>query len=142
MGIRFKLILPLLVTYISFILLIFFQWAPVQVERSRNEFLNHQSNLLRAMESDIIRHVLAKDYAALYASMDEQLERQKIFWQELTLELKGGKRLYHRDIQRFGTRALSFDNQASCEACRQDHCQHNAGGRLVREKAGFYGKCL
>jgi len=94
MGIRFKLILPLVITYIAFILLVFFQWVPVQVERSRKEFFHTQDKIIGAMESDIIRHVLAKDYAALYASMDEQMARQKPVWKRLTLHLNSGRRIY------------------------------------------------
>ncbi|HCY88321.1 MAG TPA: hypothetical protein DHV36_24505, partial [Desulfobacteraceae bacterium] len=94
MGIRTKLILPLLATYAAFILLVFFQWVPVQVGRTKNEFVQTQEKILAAMESDIIRHLLAKDYAALYASMDEQLLRQKTIWQDLTLHLDSGRRIY------------------------------------------------
>jgi PAS domain S-box-containing protein len=94
MGVSFKLILPLLVTYILFILITFLQWIPVQIERAEVEFHNDQRNILAAMESDIIRHVLAKDYAALYASIDEQMERQKNLWRSLMLSVAGDKRIY------------------------------------------------
>ena len=94
MGIRFKLILPLLITYAAFVLLVSIQWTPVQVRRTKNDFTHTQEKILGAMESDIVRHLLAKDYAALYASLDEQLERQKPAWQKLSLDLSGGKRIY------------------------------------------------
>ena len=94
MGIRAKLILPLLVIYSVFILLLFIQWVPLQVQRAQNEFLQTQKKILSAMESDIIRHLLARDYAALYGSLDEQMARQQGIWEQLNLHLSNGRRIY------------------------------------------------
>ena len=94
MGIRSKLILPLLVVYSVFILLLFIQWVPIQVQRAQKDFFQTQKKMLSAMESDIIRHLLAKDYAALYASLDEQMTRQQGIWEQLDLHLSNGRKIY------------------------------------------------
>ena len=94
MGTRFKLILPLVAIYAAFILMVLFQWIPAQVQQAQNEFVLTQKKVLSAMESDIIRHLLARDYAALYGSMDEQMTRQKSVWTQLSLHLNDGRRIY------------------------------------------------
>lgn len=46
------------------------------------------------MESDLVRHLLAHDYAAMYSSLDQQLQRQQVSWRALSLHLANGRRLY------------------------------------------------
>ena len=94
MGTRFKLILPLAAIYAAFILFVFFQWLPAQLQHARSEFVHVQKTILSAMESDIVRHLLARDYAALYGSMDEQMARQNMVWKRLSLHLSTGIRIY------------------------------------------------
>ena len=94
MGTRFKLILPLAAIYAAFLLFVFFQWLPAQLQRAQIEFIHAQQTILSAMESDIIRHLLSRDYAALYGSLNEQTARRKPVWKTLTLNLSSGERIY------------------------------------------------
>ncbi|MGB0722240.1 MAG: response regulator [Gammaproteobacteria bacterium] len=94
MSIRLTLILPPLAAFISFLLLMFLNWLPYQLDQARSDFEQNQQLVLSAMESDIVRHVLAHDYAALYASVDYQMELQRPAWKRLTLVQPDGRRLY------------------------------------------------
>ncbi len=94
MNIRIKLILPVLVTAASFLALIFFIWMPTELNKAKENFEHQQHLILTAMESDILRHILAHDYAALYSSIDVQMDKQKGHWRRLTLHLSNGRQLY------------------------------------------------
>jgi two-component system sensor histidine kinase/response regulator len=94
-SVRIKLILPSLVSLLSFILVVVSVWMPAELEQAQTEFEHNQRKILQAMEADIVRNVLAHDYAALYASIDQQMERLKGTWLHLQLfDAQRAKRLY------------------------------------------------
>ena len=86
--------LPMLVTAASFLALIFFIWMPAELDKAKENFKHQQQLILTAMDSDMLRHILARDYAALYSSIDEQMDRQKDHWKRFTLHLSNGRQLY------------------------------------------------
>ncbi|MGB1109940.1 MAG: HAMP domain-containing protein, partial [Gammaproteobacteria bacterium] len=94
MKIRLKLLLPSLVAFISFLLLLLLHWLPIQLDQAKQDFIHNQQKILTAMESDIVRHVLAHDFAALYGSVDYQMELQVDAWTSLTLTSNDGRMLY------------------------------------------------
>jgi PAS domain S-box-containing protein len=90
-----KLIVPSLVGLMSFALLVVFAWMPVELEGSRRDFENGQIKLLKAMQPDIVRHVLAHDFAALHSSIDQQMQHLAGTWLQLELyRAQNGRRLY------------------------------------------------
>lgn len=80
--------------FASYLLFMFLLWMPVQLEHARADFVDNQRLILTAMESDVLRHVLARDYAALYSSLDQQMSEQSRAWRSLTITLENGRRLY------------------------------------------------
>ncbi|RDH93187.1 MAG: hypothetical protein DIZ77_06365 [endosymbiont of Seepiophila jonesi] len=94
MRIRFKLLLAALVAFLAYLLVMFALWMPLQLQQARNDFVRNQDMILAAMESDLVRHLLAHDYAAMYSSLDQQLQRQQVSWRALSLHLANGRRLY------------------------------------------------
>jgi two-component system sensor histidine kinase/response regulator len=98
-SIRVKLIVPSLVSLLSFILIVVAVWMPAELEQARAEFEHNQRKILQAMEADVARNVLAHDYAALYASIDQQMERLSGTWLHLQLfDARRAKRLYPLSI--------------------------------------------
>ncbi|MEN8177768.1 MAG: ATP-binding protein [Pseudomonadota bacterium] len=93
MNIRFKLLLVALTAFLAYLLVMFTLWMPLQLQQARNNFVSNQHMILTAMESDLIRHLLAHDYAALYSSLDQQMQQQAS-WDALSLHLANGRRLY------------------------------------------------
>ncbi|RDH85496.1 MAG: hypothetical protein DIZ78_11195 [endosymbiont of Escarpia spicata] len=65
MNIRLKLLLVALVAFLAYLLVMFALWMPLQLQQARNDFVRNQNMILAAMESDLVRHLLAHDYAAI-----------------------------------------------------------------------------
>ncbi len=94
MGIQGKLMLPLLIAFGTLMLVMHFYFEPLWVKHERALFEGTQHEILSALNPDIIRHVLAGDYAALYATLSEQSEIRQATWKQLTLHLADGSRIY------------------------------------------------
>lgn len=94
MKLLFKLVLPPLITFSTFVLLMFSVWVPAQQEQARDDFINNQEAILATMQPDILRHLLAGDFAALMASLDAQMARQQDRWLSLHVHLPDGQRIY------------------------------------------------
>ena len=77
MGIRFKLIVPILAAYLIFAGILHFYWALKLYDNSKKEFIFHAKNDFSIMEGDIVRHLLSRDYSALFASLDIQANKNK-----------------------------------------------------------------
>ena len=93
-GIRFKLFLAQLAILIGLILVVYVLWIPSTLDEAKNEFTTNQASVLAAMEPDILHDLLIQDYAALYASLNEQLKQRKQQWKQLSLYLDNGRRIY------------------------------------------------
>ncbi|MCP5306145.1 MAG: response regulator [Chromatiaceae bacterium] len=94
MSIRLKLLSAALIAFVAYLLVMFLLWMPWELKHAREDFVDHQTMILAAMDSDTIRHLLARDYAALYSSLDEQMLQQEQRWLELKLQLANGRRIY------------------------------------------------
>ena len=84
----------MLVTVFSFLALILLIWMPAELNKAKENYEHQQLLILTAMESEILRDVLARDYAALYSSIDAQMDWQKENWKHFTLHLANGRQLY------------------------------------------------
>lgn len=98
MGIRAKLILPILLGFGVFILLLHFIWFKGYVDQARDEFIDHQQDILVALGSGLVGELLAGDLASVYATLDRQMENNQATWRTLTLLDNHGKRLYPLDV--------------------------------------------
>jgi len=94
MGIRGKLMLPLLLAYLVFVLIVNFYWFPQQAEKIRENFIHQQHELLTTIESDLTRHLLSGDLAALFTTLEFQMELRRPTWQSLNLVNDAGQQLY------------------------------------------------
>ena len=93
MNIRFKLLLAGLGSFLAYSLVMLIVWMPAQLRQAQSDFISNQDEILSAMESDLIRHLMARDYAALYSSLEYQMQQQPS-WRTLSLHLANGRRLY------------------------------------------------
>lgn len=94
MGIQFKILLPLLAAFSVFSLLFHLQWIPSQNRFGNEAFRQQQEDVLNALEPDLRRHLLANDLAALYNTLNQQLEQRHGVWRFLKLSNAEGLRLY------------------------------------------------
>ena len=94
MGIRAKLMLPLLLAFILFVSLLHFYIAPSWIRRAQAEFVEQQYELLGTLESGLISNILSNDLSALYATLTDQLQAREHIWRQLVLKLAQGKRIF------------------------------------------------
>ncbi len=94
MGLRTKLLFPLLLASILFSGMMHFIWRPDFLASESNNLINREQNVLKLIQTDIARNLLANDLAALHASLNEHMEINKGFWKQITLHNVDGIRLF------------------------------------------------
>lgn len=94
MHLRTKLILPFLLAYGLLLALTHLFWLPTTLEHEREDFMQAQSLLLRTLEPDLARALLAGDLGALYGTLDRQMEIHGQAWHRLEVVGADGLRLY------------------------------------------------
>ena len=85
MGIRLKLILPAAAAFVIFAIILDAYWAPKLYNYAKEDFLEQMHSELDAVKIDLIRHLLANDFSALYASLEYQKTHHKNVWMNLRL---------------------------------------------------------
>ncbi|MCP5142984.1 MAG: PAS domain S-box protein [Chromatiales bacterium] len=94
LGIRGKLTLPLLLAFLFFVVILHLSWIPRQLEIGRADFIDSQRDLLEAMEPDLYRQIISRDFASLYASVEKQMHKRRGEWVSLTVYDLEARRLY------------------------------------------------
>jgi len=84
----------MIVVYIAIAGLVHYYWAEKEYDHEIEEAKQQTRLEFAAMESDLIRNVLSKNYAALYASLNYQKHLHKRDWSELTLYDENNQRIY------------------------------------------------
>ncbi|MFT5807141.1 MAG: signal transduction histidine kinase/CheY-like chemotaxis protein [Moritella dasanensis] len=85
MSIKFKLMVPVLVGFVVFTSVIQWYWAPKLFNYARADFREQMQNEIRSIENDVIRHLIASDFSALFSSLDYQKKLHQHNWAHLTL---------------------------------------------------------
>lgn len=94
MKLRTKLLLPTLLGFILFALVLHFYWAPSQQQKLLDSFIYQQELLLISIEPELLRSLSAQDYAALNAFLDKQVDIHNEHWSFIKLNLNNGDRVY------------------------------------------------
>ncbi|MBF0281823.1 MAG: response regulator [Zetaproteobacteria bacterium] len=94
MNIRTKLIFASLTAFSVYMLTLFFVWMPMQLEKTKRDFVETQLMILNATGPDVVRNILSRDYAALIASFDKQMLNHQKTWAQISIHLGDGKRIY------------------------------------------------
>ncbi len=94
MDIRTKMILTLLIGFGIFVATLRLYLAPNWLILERDNFLRQQNEVVMALKPDVTRHLLAADYAALFNTLDRQLQVRQKTWRQLVLHTPEGDRIY------------------------------------------------
>ena len=102
MGIRFKLLLPVLLALCIFAIILHFFWFKYYVENEHEQFIVHQQEVLSALAPGLTGSILAGDFASIFTTLDRQMEQKEKDWRTLKLVNNTGKRIYPlEDIPNF-----------------------------------------
>ncbi len=94
MGLRAKLLLPVLLGFGLFAVVLHFYWSPAHLRQERAAYEENQKYILVTLEPEITRALLSGDLAVLYAFLDWQMNLHQGVWRRLELHDARGKRLY------------------------------------------------
>ena len=94
MGIQFKLILPNILVFLVFALILQIYWAPTLIKDEKNNFIHLIESELAIMETDLTFHLLSNDYAAINSSLDHHQSTHNDTWKQLSLHNNHGTRVY------------------------------------------------
>jgi len=94
MGLRSKLLLPILLGFVGFAIVIHFYWGASLQDDKRNSILSQESALLKTLEPGINRSLLAGDLAALHNTLDYTSSTHNERWIQVVLLNNQEQRLY------------------------------------------------
>ena len=94
MGLRSKLMLPVLMAFLVMGSLLYWYWIPQYLSGEREHWKQHQQQIITAIEPFLLRDILAGDLAALHVTLNRQLTENHIDWRELEVLNEAGERLY------------------------------------------------
>ena len=97
MGIRAKLLLPLIAGLAIFVLFLNLYWLNHYLEHEQESFRNSQTKFLRFMATDAERLLRGGDLASLYSLLDKHLSDNRETWRQLIILDTGGERIYPLD---------------------------------------------
>lgn len=92
-GIQTKLAAPVIIAGLFLIAVPYLMLKPAWVSLIFENELAQHDKIVRTMEPDLVRYLLERDYAALYSSLDDQLENDSN-WLQLVLVAPNGHQLY------------------------------------------------
>lgn len=85
MSIKLKLMVPVIVGFCIFTSVIQWYWAPKLFNYARADFREQMQNGIKSIENDVIRYLIANDFATLFSSLDYQKQLHQQNWAHLTL---------------------------------------------------------
>ena len=93
-GIREKLLVPLFLGLAVIICVLFFFWQPSQLEKTKQQFIESQSNILKTLTPSIIQNLLANDLSELHRVFENSQDIHKNEWRYIQLTNPDNKQLY------------------------------------------------
>lgn len=94
MGIRSKLLWPIVLAFTLLVAVIHFYIVPKMLAGEREIGIGREHQLIGAMGPGVAQSLLRGDLAAMYATLDRQMEARQGVWVWLELRKPNGKRLY------------------------------------------------
>ena len=92
-GIRSKLLAPILVAVLGFVLGLHFVWLPSYLDQQRRHYRSMQQDTLPILESALAEPLLGGDLAHLHATLDD-IRHNRLDWVFVTVRNPNGQRLY------------------------------------------------
>ena len=93
MGIRWKLLTPLLVMLVAFSLLLQFYWLPDYLDHQLEDLREQQQSQLAMLATSLEAPLASDDLALLYVTLDQAVEHSPD-WKQLILNDEAGQRIY------------------------------------------------
>ncbi len=94
MGIRSKLLLPLITGIIAFNLFLHFYWVDSYLSDEYRHYKETHTKLIRLLEPEMIRAQISGDLAHMHIFLNQQMELQKEEWKQLIVYDHEDNRLY------------------------------------------------
>jgi len=94
MGLRGKLLLPILFGFVGFAIVIHFYWGESLQRDKRASILAQEKVLLKTLEPIINRSLLGGDLATIHNTLNNTLETHKDRWVQVALFNNEGQQLY------------------------------------------------
>ncbi len=94
MGIRSKLILPLLIGFLVIASLIHFYWIPRYLASEIKHFKHDQEMILNSLMPEITSFTLSGNFASLYSNLDYQFKVHSNDWLQLIIKDAEGNLVY------------------------------------------------
>lgn len=93
-GIREKLLLPLFIGLATLVFVLMYVWQPVQLEKSKQQFIKDQTNILSTLSPSLIQNILSNDLSSLHSIIEHALRINKNEWQYVQVTNIDKKQLY------------------------------------------------
>lgn len=93
-GIRFKLLIPITLAFSVLVTGMHFYWLPEMIKQVRENVIERENYVLRAISPGLVRSLLVNDLGAIHATLNYQLNINKGVWEHITFEDINGKRLF------------------------------------------------
>ncbi len=94
MGIRFKLLMPLTIGLIAFILFVHYYWVDIYLESEYRHYKEKHELLIKMLEPELTRTQISGDLAYMHTFLDWQMKLHKAHWQQIVVYNKKGHQLY------------------------------------------------
>lgn len=97
MGLRFKLIFPVLSGYILLFILVHFFTMPLLISDAKVQYDKNQHLVLASLKPELLRHLLSGDLSSMHSILDEQMQLHQNDWEKIQLKNIKGDILYPLD---------------------------------------------
>ena len=94
LGIRSKLLLPLILGLVVIVIVLFFFWHPSQLVAGKKDYIAEQQKILKTLTPSLVQNILSNDLAALHTILENSIAIHKEHWRHLQLNDPDNKRLY------------------------------------------------
>ena len=94
MNLRTKLLAPILLTFLVFVLIVHLYWRHVLLDLEGEKVVEREQNILHNTEPGLLRDLLAGDLGSIYVTLDRMREINADEDYQIELINSQGKRLY------------------------------------------------
>ncbi len=94
MGIRFKLLMPLIIGLMAFTLFVHFYWVNSYLKSEYRHYKEIHTLLIKMLEPELIKSQISGNHAYMHAFLGWQMKLHKVHWKNIFVYDKQGHLLY------------------------------------------------
>jgi len=94
MGIRSKLVVPLIIGLVAFILFLHFYWVDNYLDSEYRDHKKTHKMLMKMLEPELTRAQISGDLAYMHSFLDQEMELHKKEWQQIAVYDHEDRQLY------------------------------------------------